>query len=133
MGCIMCIYMFGNTHNNVFNNVYKAYVNYFILIIIAPLITITYSIDKLGDNKSQALDTWLKEFIYGILIQPFHCIIYLVFVSQAIDLCSTGTLASILLSVMMMFFIMKAEGIVRKIFGFEKLVQLQQVLWQVRH
>ena len=26
----MCIYMFGNTHNNVFNNVYKAYVNYFI-------------------------------------------------------------------------------------------------------
>lgn len=90
------------------------------LIIIAPLITITYSIDKLGDNKSQALDTWLKEFIYGILIQPFHCIIYLVFVSQAIDLCSTGTLASILLSVMMMFFIMKAEGIVRKIFGFEK-------------
>lgn len=90
------------------------------LIIIAPLITITYSIDKLGDNKSQALDTWLKEFIYGILIQPFHCIIYLVFVSQAIDLCSTGTLASVLLSVMMMFFIMKAEGIVRKIFGFEK-------------
>lgn len=90
------------------------------LIIIAPLITITYSIDKLGDNKSQALDTWLKEFIYGILIQPFHCIIYLVFVSQAIDLCSTGTLASMLLAVMMMFFIMKAEGIVRKIFGFEK-------------
>lgn len=90
------------------------------LIIIAPLITITYSIDKLGDNKSQALDTWLKEFIYGILIQPFHCILYLVFVSQAIDLCSTGTLASMLLAVMMMFFIMKAEGIVRKIFGFEK-------------
>lgn len=90
------------------------------LIIIAPLITITYSIDKLGDNKSQALDTWLKEFMYGVLIQPFHCLIYLVFVSQAIDLCSTGTLASMMLAIMMMFFIMKAEGIVRKIFGFEK-------------
>lgn len=90
------------------------------LIIIAPLITITYSIDKLGDNKSQALDTWLKEFMYGVLIQPFHCIIYLVFVSQAIGLCNTGTLASMLLAVMMMFFIMKAEGIIRKIFGFEK-------------
>lgn len=90
------------------------------LIIIAPLITITYSIDKLGDNKSQALDTWLKEFMYGVLIQPFHCLIYLVFVSQAIDLCSTGTLTSMMLAIMMMFFIMKAEGIVRKIFGFEK-------------
>ena len=90
------------------------------LIIIAPLITITYSIDKMGDNKSQALDTWLKEFMYGVLIQPFHCLIYLVYVSQAITLCSTGTFSSMILAVMMMFFIMQAEGIIRKIFGFEK-------------
>ena len=90
------------------------------LIIIAPLITITYSIDKMGDNKSQALDTWLKEFMYGVLIQPFHCLIYLVYVSQAITLCSAGTFSSMILAVMMMFFIMQAEGIIRKIFGFEK-------------
>ena len=90
------------------------------LIIIAPLITITYSIDKMGDNKSQALDTWLKEFMYGVLIQPFHCLIYLVYVSQAITLCDAGTFSSMILAVMMMFFIMQAEGIIRKIFGFEK-------------
>ena len=30
------------------------------LIIIAPLITITYAIDKMGDGKSQVLDAWLK-------------------------------------------------------------------------
>ena len=45
------------------------------LIVIAPLITITYSIDKMGDGKSQALNAWLKEFIYNVLIQTFHCII----------------------------------------------------------
>ena len=36
------------------------------LIVISPLITITYSIDKIGDGKSQALNTWLKEFHHEI-------------------------------------------------------------------
>ena len=31
------------------------------LIVISPLITITYSIDKMGDGKSQALNAWLKN------------------------------------------------------------------------
>ena len=34
------------------------------LIIIAPLITITYSIDKLGDNKSQAFQIQKQEDIF---------------------------------------------------------------------
>ena len=56
------------------------------LIVISPLITVTYSIDKIGDGKSQALNTWLKEFMYTVLIQPFHCVIYIVFV-QTISNC----------------------------------------------
>ena len=56
------------------------------LIIISPLITITYSIDKIGDQKAQALNTWMKEFCYNILIQPFHCIMYLAFVDVAFTL-----------------------------------------------
>ena len=56
------------------------------LLIIAPLITITYSIDKMGDGKAQVLNRWLKEFIYTILIQPFHCIIYITLVSTSFKL-----------------------------------------------
>ena len=56
------------------------------LIIISPLITITYSIDKIGDQKAQALNAWMKEFCYNILIQPFHCIMYLAFVDVAFTL-----------------------------------------------
>ncbi len=48
------------------------------LIIIAPLITITYAIDRVKDKESQALDAWVKEFVWTILIQPFHCVIYVV-------------------------------------------------------
>ncbi len=31
------------------------------LLVISPLITLTYSIDKMGDGKAQALGTWLKS------------------------------------------------------------------------
>lgn len=62
------------------------------LIIISPLITITYSIDKIGDQRAQALNTWMKEFCYNILIQPFHCIMYLAFVNVAISLIEPSAL-----------------------------------------
>ena len=91
------------------------------LIVISPLITITYSVDKLGDGKSQALDTWIKEFVYNVLIQPFHCIIYVIFVSSSINtLNSSHSLGTIIFTVFSVLFIFKAENIVRKIFGFEK-------------
>lgn len=90
------------------------------LIIISPLITITYSIDKVKDGKAQALNTWLKEFMLTVLIQPFHCIIYTVFVSATIDLIAQQhNLASMVLAIMSMAFIWQAEKIVKKIFGFD--------------
>jgi len=91
------------------------------LIVISPLISITYSIDKIGDGKAQALDSWLKEFVFNILIQPFHCILYLVFVGAAIEVVNAdGSLAAMIISILCMKFIWDGEKIVRKIFGFEK-------------
>lgn len=87
------------------------------LIIISPLITITYSIDKMGDGKSQALNTWLKEFEYNILIQPFHCIMYMVFVKTAVDILD-GTIAGMVLAIFTMKFIWDGEKIIKNIFGF---------------
>ena len=89
------------------------------LIIIAPLITITYSIDKVSDSKSQALDSWLKEFIWTVLIQPFHCVIYVVFVSVAVSSLDESTLSSSVLAIMCLIFILQAEDIVKKIFGIQ--------------
>lgn len=91
------------------------------LIVISPLITITYSIDKIGDGKSQALNTWLKEFIFTVLIQPFHCIIYIVFVNTSIGLLDNigdGLINGVLAAASMLF-MLKAEGIVKKIFGLQ--------------
>lgn len=88
------------------------------LIIISPLITITYSIDKMGDGKSQALNNWLKEFVYNILIQPFHCIIYGALVLTAVNAISTDkSIATLVMTIIAMLFMFKAEDLVKKIFG----------------
>lgn len=89
------------------------------LILISPIITITYSIDKLGDGKSQALNTWFRKFMEAVLIQPFHCIIYIVFVATAaVSIAKLGTVASGFFTVLCLGFTLKAESIVKDIFGF---------------
>ena len=90
------------------------------LIMIAPIITITYSIDRMGDGKSQALNKWFKEYIYNILLQPFQCVIYLALVNSAIaSLAEEVTLASGLIAGLMVVFMYQAENIIKEIFHFE--------------
>lgn len=97
------------------------------LIIISPLITLTYSIDKMGDGKAQALGTWLKEFVFTILMQPFHCIIYMIMVSTSLNLLTSNLglggsaerLGFAIFAIICIRFIQEAEKIIRKIFHFE--------------
>ena len=90
------------------------------LIIIAPLVCLTYSIDKLGDNKSQALNTWFKEFFFSVLIQPFHCVIYCALGSISVKLMSSTSaepdLGNALIAIVMLAFIFEGEKIVKHIF-----------------
>lgn len=110
------------------------------LILISPMISITYSIDKMGDGKAQALNKWLKEFVYTILIQPFHCIMYIAFVNPAMELLGTdqvtysagvgsvvssladgkfNQLANGFLAILCLKFINDGEKAIRKIFNFQ--------------
>ncbi len=86
------------------------------LTIIAPLVALTYPIDKISDGQAQAFNTWLKEYIFNALLQPFHLIIYIVFVGSAMDLAQTN----IIYVIAAMGFILPAEKILRNIFGFNK-------------
>lgn len=99
------------------------------LIAIAPLITITYSVDKLKDGESQALNAWFKEFAYTILIQIFHAITYALFVSTAVaELQRVGSIGASFFAVVCLTFFWKAEELVRKIFGFDKSSSLGGVM-----
>ncbi len=86
------------------------------LTLISPLVALTYPIDKIRDGKAQAFDLWFKEYIFNALEQPFHLIIYTIFVTSSIDLVSINPLIAIIT----LAFIGPAEKILRKFFGFDK-------------
>lgn len=92
---------------------FKRILSIMFLTIIAPFITVTYPIDKMGDGKAQAFEAWFKEYIINIAIQPIHAAIYLVFVFTA------GSIAEKAPFVAMVFLLSlgRVENLVRNVFG----------------
>lgn len=86
------------------------------LTLIAPLVTLTYPIDKMGDGKAQAFNMWLKEYVYNALLQPFHLLIYIILMGAAMDIATSNPLFAI----MVFAFISPAEKMLRRFFGFDK-------------
>ena len=86
------------------------------LTVIAPLVALTYPIDKANDGKAQGFDIWFKEYIFNLLLQPMHLLIYTVFISAAIEIATKNWIYSLVV----LGFIATAEKIVRRMFNFEK-------------
>ena len=84
--------------------------------LIAPLITLTYPLDKIKDGQAQAFVMWIREYIYTALIQVVHLVIYTVLVGSALELVTSYPLYAIVV----ILFIRKADGIIKKMFGFDK-------------
>lgn len=82
------------------------------LIIVSPIVTITYPIDKIGDSKAQAFQMFLKELILKSAMQLVHAISYVVFIATA------GVIASNqpLLAILFFMALSRSEKIVKKIF-----------------
>lgn len=55
-----------------------------ILIMIFPIVMITYAIDKISDGKAQTLETWFKEFSVNILVQIAHAVIYVTLIKTGL-------------------------------------------------
>lgn len=85
------------------------------LVTIAPFVTVSYSLDKAGDGQAQALKTWLSEFAMGVMIQPLHAFIYMIFMVMASKIMN----AAPILSIVFINYLDKAEKIVRSIFRLE--------------
>lgn len=86
------------------------------LTVIAPLVAVTYPIDKMNDGKAQAFDMWFKEYIFNLLIQPLHLILYSVLIGAAMNFASDN----LIYVVMALGFFVPAEKLMRRFFGFEK-------------
>lgn len=86
------------------------------LTMISPLIALTYPIDKMNDGQAQAFNTWLKEYLFNLLLQPMHLILYTVLIGSAMELASKN----ILYVIVAFGFMVPAEKLLRRFFGFEK-------------
>lgn len=83
---------------------------------IAPLIAVTYPIDRIKDGQAQAFGTWIKEYTFNAAIPVIHIIIYSALVGSAKDLAIDNPLYAIVC----ISFLIPAEKFFKKLFGFEK-------------
>ena len=83
---------------------------------IAPLITLTYPLDKIKDGQAQAFTVWLREYIFNALLQPMHMLLYCIFVTSASELATSNWVYAIVA----IGFLLPAEKFFRKMFGFDK-------------
>lgn len=58
---------------------------------------------------------WFKEYVFNVLIQPVHLLLYTILIGSAISLATQ----SIVYAVIAMYFLVPAEKLIRKFFGFD--------------
>ena len=83
---------------------------------VAPVIAITYPLDKVKDGKAQAFNYWLREYIYNCLIQPVHLLLYTVLISSCFEFAKQN----VIYSVVALAFFALVEKIVREMFGLKE-------------
>ena len=86
------------------------------LTMIAPLIALTYPLDKIKDGQAQAFGMWLREYIFNSLLQVVHLFIYCLLVGSSMDF----ILVNPIYGIVAITFIVPAEKFIRKMFGFDK-------------
>lgn len=95
------------------------------LTMIAPLIALTYPLDKIKDGQAQAFTMWIREYVFNALLPVIHTIIYYMLVSSAMNFIVDG--GNWLYAIVAVGFMMPAEKFFRKMFGFDKASSIGQL------
>ena len=80
------------------------------LVIISPIITVTYAIDKVGDGKSQAFNAWFKEVVKLVFMPVIHSSVYILFIVSTSEMIKQAPF----LAIVMFLCMVKGEDIVIK-------------------
>ena len=97
-----------------------------LLIMISPLVPVTYSTDRMRGGRGAALNGWLKELLFNVFIQVLHALVYAALVGVAMSALTSQSsitglkdIGSALVAIAAMLFIKYAERVVKTIFGFD--------------
>ncbi len=87
------------------------------LVIIFPLVSISYAIDRIADGKSQAFGNWYKEFVLNVFMQTFQAINYVIVMSVILALKpGSGVAFNVILAIIGLNYVSKGEEILRSMF-----------------
>lgn len=110
------IYVVLTVYTIVFIWVYLRRLIYMIfLTLIAPLVALTYPIDKVKDGQAQAFNFWFKEYAYNLLLQPLHLLLYIILIGSAMKFAADNSLYVIVA----LGFMIPAEKLLKEMFGFK--------------
>lgn len=96
-----------------------------LLVIISPIVPVTYSLDRMRGGRGGALNGWLKELMFNVFIQPIHALIYAALVGVAMasltagSIVGVGDLGTAVVAIVSLLFIKYAEKMIKTIFGFD--------------
>lgn len=93
----------------------KRLFNITFLTLMAPFVALSYPLDKMSNGSAQAFNKWFKEYLFNLLLQPMHLILYTVLAGSAIDL----VVGHPIYAIVVLGFLLEAEKIVRKMFKFD--------------
>lgn len=49
-----------------------------LLLVLFPLVVLSYVFDKIGDRRAQTFGIWLKEFMTNVFVQPIHAFLLMI-------------------------------------------------------
>ena len=118
IGLIMYFFLVFYTYKFVFVYI-KRYINIIVLILLAPIIftisTLKRIIIGVNDNR---IKTWVKEFVFNVIIQTFHAIFYAILMGLAFRISDIDQNAiGLVLAVIFLGFIFKIDSFIRKLFN----------------
>ena len=91
-----------------------------LLMVVSPLITITYSIDKAGDNQAQIFKAWIKEFLINVFVQPLHALLFVIFMYSVYGIMERAPI----LAIIFIAALSRGEQLFRTIFKVDRTTSL---------
>ena len=92
----------------------KRYLTVAVLTMIAPLVAATYAFNKVNSGKSTIFTNWFKEYLFTVIIQTMHALLYLIFLDTALKI-SLQSVGGVILAFTLMHMMSKSESLFRKI------------------
>ncbi len=96
----------------------KRILNIAILTVMAPLVGLSFALNKILTGKATIFGKWLREYFTVVVIQFFHALVYVTFVMGVLKIALTS-ISGVIFVLVLLKFMADAEKIIRQIFGMD--------------